>query len=519
MTFTPTAEQQAIVACARDTQDNIIIRAYAGCAKTTTLELIARALPDSTSGLFLAFNVKIKEELAKRMPENFTTMTLNGLGHRAWQAVVSSGRLVLDDRKIGAITSDACKKHGLIGKEAWAGLRELVGQAMNVGLVPAQFTFAKPVTPDTDDAWLALGDEPCDPSWIPIARAILTESIGQGMAGRICYADQIYLPVCFGGSFPGYPLVMVDESQDLSPMNHIMLRKTARKRLIVVGDDKQAIYAWRGADSQSMENIKKLRDQWTELPLHTTFRVPQIMVDRARDHAPGFTAGPNNRPGTITILPHNDQHMTFDLMDIEAGRSRGVPTWSWREVQAIANGGDIAVICRNNAPLLSMAFKLLRQRISVKMLGRDIGKTLVTLARKLMPLPGIPVGECVQLISNWMEHEIALASANQDDARMDRTTDRGEALLAVVDSGCANAGELVAALEALFARDEGQVTLSTGHKAKGLEWDTVVHLDSWRIPSKWAKSEEAKTQEMNLRYVIETRMKEHLVLAPKDKFL
>jgi hypothetical protein len=500
--FTPTPEQQAIVACARDTQDNIIIRAYAGCAKTTTLELIARALPESTSGLFLAFNVKIKEELAKRMPENFTTMTLNGLGHRAWQAVVSSGRLVLDDRKIGALTSEACRRHGIVGKEAWAGLRELVGQAMNVGLVPAQFTYAKPVTPDTDEAWLALGDESCDPSWVPIARGILTESIGQGMAGRICYADQIYLPVCFGGSFPGFPLVMVDESQDLSPMNHIMLRKTARKRLIVVGDDKQAIYAWRGADSQSMENIKKLRDQWTELPLHTTFRCPKIAVDRARDHAPGFTAGPHNRAGTISHMP------------LDSGK-----TWSWHDVTRIANGGDVAIICRNNAPLLSMAFKLLRQRVSVKMLGRDIGKTLVTLARKLMPLPGIPVGECVRLINEWMERETALASANQDDARMDRTTDRGEALLAVVDSGCANAGELVSALEALFARDEGQVTLSTGHKAKGLEWDTVVHLDSWRIPSKWAKSDEAKTQEMNLRYVIETRMKEHLVLAPKDKFL
>ena len=50
-------------------------------------------------------------------------------------------------------------------------------------------------------------------------------------------------------------------------------------------------------------------------------------------------------------------------------------------------GHDVAVLCRNNAPLLSMAFKLLRRGIGVKMLGRDIGKGLVPLAKKLFPNP------------------------------------------------------------------------------------------------------------------------------------
>lgn len=500
MTFIPTPEQEEILRIGRDTESNMIVRAYAGTGKTTTLELLSKVLPSTTNGLFLAFNVRIKEELAKRVAPNFAVMTLNGLGHRAW-AAVSQGRLILDDKKIGVLTSAACKKYELRSKETWALLRDLVNSAMVNGLVPKDFTYAKTVVPDTYDNWRAFADDGCENNEIDIAREILTESIGQALAGRICFADQLYMPVCFGGSFPGYNLVMVDEAQDLSPLNHIMVRKTARKRLIVIGDERQAIYAWRGADHQSIENIKKLRPDWVELPLHTTFRCPQIAVQRAREHAPGFTAGPANLPGTITRLP-------------EKGNA-----WGWAEVAAISKSDDIAVICRNNAPLLSMAFKLLRQRIGVKMLGRDIGKGLVAQARKLLPLPNIPAAECSALIKNWMEKEMQFAGMNQDEVKMERIADKGECLLAVLDAQPANAGELIAMLEALFQRDDGQVTLSSGHRAKGLEWQTVVHLDPWRIPSKWAVSESAKLQEKNLLYVIETRMKEHLILATVDRFV
>lgn len=500
MTFTLTPEQEKILCIGRDTESNMIVRAYAGCAKTTTLELLSKALPSSTHGLFLAFNKKIAEELAKRVASNFAVMTLNGLGHRAW-AAVSQGRLVLDDKKIGVLTSAACKKYELRSKETWALLRDLAKGAMVNGLVPKDFNYAKTVLPDTYDTWRTFTDEECENNEIDIAREILTESIGQALSGRICFADQIYMPVCFGGSFPGYPLVMVDEAQDLSPMNHIMIRKTARKRLIVVGDEKQAIYGWRGADHQSIENIKKLRTDWVELPLHTTFRCPRVAVQRAAAHAPGFTAGPANQEGTIIRLPQKGD------------------TWGWADVQAISKSDDIAVICRNNAPLLSMAFKLLRQRIGVKMLGRDIGKGLVAQARKLLPLPNIPAAECGALIKNWMEKEMQFAGMNQDEAKMERVADKGECLLAVLDAQPTNAGELIAMLEALFQRDDGQVTLSSGHRAKGLEWDTVVHLDPWRIPSKWAVSESARLQEKNLLYVIETRMKANLVLATVDRFV
>ena len=56
MNFTPTPEQKNIVTLAEDGK-NLIINAFAGASKTTTLSLIAHALSDlGLIGMYLAFN-------------------------------------------------------------------------------------------------------------------------------------------------------------------------------------------------------------------------------------------------------------------------------------------------------------------------------------------------------------------------------------------------------------------------------------------------------------------------------
>jgi superfamily I DNA/RNA helicase len=58
----------------------------------------------------------------------------------------------------------------------------------------------------------------------------------------------------------------------------------------------------------------------------------------------------------------------------------------------------------------------------------------------------------------------------------------------------------IAHAERLFS-SEGPIELLSGHKAKGLEWNDVFHLDPWRIPSKFAKGKEQKEQELKLPWV------------------
>ena len=60
-------------------------------------------------------------------------------------------------------------------------------------------------------------------------------------------------------------------------------------------------------------------------------------------------------------------------------------------------------------------------------------------------------------------------------------------------------GTAIAYAEHLFAQ-RGTIRLLTGHKAKGLEFPTVFHLDPWLC-----RDEE---QDLNLRYVIQTRAME-----------
>src|SRR5882724_7289319 len=104
-----TDEQQAIVAAAAKGA-NTMVSAYAGCAKTTTLEAIASAMPTKPS-LAVAFNVKIKKELERRFPQHFEVKTLNGLGHSAWSKTIGK-RLTLDEKKLGKLITQQAKETG-----------------------------------------------------------------------------------------------------------------------------------------------------------------------------------------------------------------------------------------------------------------------------------------------------------------------------------------------------------------------------------------------------------------------
>lgn len=511
--ISPTDEQEAIIS-ATSRPDSLMIRAYAGAAKTTTLQLAAPRV--KSPALALAFNKKIAEELKPRLPSQFVVRTLNGLGHLAWcRTIVASQSIKLDDRKLGKLVTEVSKaRRAELSGSQWDQLRQLASGAMQAGLIPNN-EGPNPLVLDTPEIWKEIASS----IWIDrddielltdLAREVLVESIKLARQGIISFDDQVYCPVVLGGGWPQFPVLFVDEAQDLSPLNHAMIRLASRAdaKLVVVGDPRQAIYAFRGADSKSMDTLSELRADWTRLPLATTFRCPKSIVARQQSHAPGFRAWHSNIEGRVEVF--------------ESGEGKG---WDWYKLRAIQDG-PIAVLCRNNAPLMSLAFKLIRRGIGPVMLGRDIGKGLVGLTKKLSPRDETSAESVMAALRDWQDREESLARANQaPDSKLDSIVDRAECIRAVLEgSDCRTAGELRAMLERLFARTGGQVTLSSIHRAKGLEWPVVLHLDPWRIPSKAAKAaakrgdERALEQEWNLKYVCETRTKDVLVLANLEDF-
>lgn len=461
----PTPEQDHITTLIRTTKSNIIIRALAGTGKTTTLELIERASPEKPI-LCLAFNKKIAEEMAKRFATTTTVRTFNGLGHRIWGKACSAN-LKLDPKKSQALfKSEVDQLPKSAQAEAWGCYMEVINAvalAKSIGYVPkGVFPNAKRlVTTEAFHAWL---EERPSALAVELIDSVLTRSIKTAYEGLIDFNDQIYMPALFGGTFPRFPHVMVDEGQDLSPVNHAMLDKLARGRITVVGDPKQSIYAFRGALTGGMSQLQRTF-QMTECPLTVSFRCPRKVVEYARGWVPEFKWVKDG--GSVSVV----NGMGLDV--------KGLPE-------------QAAIICRNNAPLFAAAIHLLSSGRSVSVAGSDIGPRVLATFRKLGP-EDLKRPQVYDRIEEWRAEKLAKNSKTAQDIAdcMRVFAAYGQTL-----------GQAIATAEHIFAQ-KGSIKLLTGHKAKGLEFESVYHLDPWLIGQ--------HEQDQNLHYVISTRSMDRLV--------
>lgn len=482
-TLHATDEQEAIIDYALGKPENLLINALAGAAKTSTLQFLCKYLPIAPT-LSVAFNKRIADAMTKALPGHVRCATMNSVGHRVWGHAVGK-RLTLDTKKNYNLVRERIEALPRREKEeAWdifSDITKAISRAKLSGYVPPGQAGAKSVI--SSDTFYGNLDEVPDTWFIALVDGCLKEGIRQAYAGLIDFDDQIYMPTLFGGSFPQHPRVLVDEVQDLSPLNHAMVHKLVGPDawLAAVGDPWQSIYAFRGADTASMG---KLRDHFKmhEMTLSVSFRCAQSIVENAHWRVP---------------------HMKW-------------PEWAKRgNVETLSEWGtdhlpnDCAIICRNNAPLLSCALALLKAGRGVHLVGSDLGPGLVRALKKLgdVSLTQEKVYEAIDL---WEQDKLRKSRAPET------VVDKAECLRVFAGFG-ANLGEAIAYCESLFAA-KGPVQLLSGHKAKGLEWNTVYHLDPQRIPSPWAKEGEALEQELNVRYVIETRAKESLYFVRLEDF-
>lgn len=470
MTFTPTPEQQAIVTAASTTKDNLLVSALAGAAKTSTLVLVAQALK-STQILCLAFNKRIAEEMKSRLPANCDAMTLNSLGHRAWAQYLNGRRLNLDTKKTYRIVGDLIEKLDAKDKEAaypiMADLMRNVDFGKACGYIPTGHYPQIKGLMDDAEFFAHLEEEPGRLEE-DLIRAATLQSLREAIDGTIDFGDQLLMPTLWPTIMPFYPLVLIDEAQDLSALNHAMLRKLAKKRLIAVGDPCQSIYGFRGAHQDSMSVLKKSFDM-RELHLTVSFRCPIAVVEAARWRAPAMQYPEWAKEGLV------EQVGSWEVTD--------VPT------------SETAIICRNNAPLFSMAIKLLRDGRYPELVGNDLGKSLIKMLKRLGP-PSMAQREVLAAIDDWKQTKLIKAR------NPDRVHDQAACLRVFAEEG-SNLQEAIDYADRIMSV-AGPVKLMTGHKSKGLEFETVLILDRDLINLK-------EDQEKNLLYVMQTRAKERLV--------
>jgi DNA helicase-2/ATP-dependent DNA helicase PcrA len=475
-----TPEQDAILEFAASCPDNGMVQAYAGTGKTTILEEIGIAagpnLPLDAEGKsiqYLVFNAKNAKEAVERMPEYMDCRTINSLGHRGWMKGQGMLRLTLEADKTRIIykrmiADEKSKAEVARMWEIYGEVTQGVAMAKSVGYVPAeQFTaMARPLC--GKGAFHSHLDEIPEDDTSDYIDAVLIKSIHQSYSGLIDFNDQVYMPALFGGTFDGYPLTLVDEYQDLSPVNHALLERCVKGRIVGVGDRYQNIYGFRGAKAAGMDDAIKHYNM-TVLPLSVSFRCPSAIVRHVHWHVPEFKW--HKEGGNVEL--------TGDTLHSDR----------------ITDGSTI--ICRNNAPLLAAAFKLLATGRSVTVVGVDIGPKLVGIMRKLGP-ESLTREQVYVQIDNWLEQKLERESKTAPDmaecmrvfAALGRTL--GQALIYAED---------------IFRR-RGPITLTTGHKSKGLEYDAVFHIDPHLTRGR--PDRPATDQDRNLDYVISTRSKDLL---------
>jgi hypothetical protein len=238
----------------------------------------------------------------------------------------------------------------------------------------------------------------------------------------------------------------------------------------------------------------------TRLPLSYTFRCPKAVVAEANAYAPELEAAPTNIEGEVLRATLPEFWKTF------------IPEISPSD----------AILCRNTAPLVELAFQLIRKGIGCKVEGRDIGAQLAKFVKRFKSARTLD--QLVDAVLVYQEKEVAKLLEKEQNEVADRLNDRCETVLVLVDAVRSTPGYraslngLQQYIDDLFGDtkedDEGKpiLTLSTVHKAKGREWPTVFILGANRyMPSPFARQDWQQGQEDNLIYVAITRAQERLV--------
>lgn len=475
-----------------DVQGHLVIRARAGCGKTTILIEGVKRAPERAI-LICAFSKIIQLELEHSIGSgypNIKAQTLHSVGFGCVRRFRDGIKVEFGDTRANKLTNEVCGPGApdavkrLVSRLHTKG-REITPHAKEFGdLTELAILFEC----EPDEQWVASG---FNLEYVEVHALKAMELAANIQSGEtIDGSDMIFLPVRNGWLTKQYDMVAVDEAQDMTPAQLEIALGVLKPggRMAIIGDDRQAIFAFRGADSESLDRLKAELNA-SELGLNTTYRCGHEIVHLAAELVPDFMAGENNPTGEVLDLHPN-------------------------KLVATAGPGDF-ILSRVNAPLVKTAMKLLRSGKRARVAGRDIGKGLVNLVRKLR---ATSVPDFLRRTEAWGERttsrlEVQLSKAAENRqatirGKIEEVNDQVEMLTSLAE-GAKNVTEIQERIESLFEDDglgiAGTITCSSVHKAKGLEANRVFVLaDTLRD---WNK------EELNITYVAYTRAKDTLFLV------
>jgi len=474
----PTQEQIKIYEEIENTENHVVINAGAGTGKTTTIVSASQRI--NCSAAFLAFNKSIATELAERLPSNVEAKTFHAFG---FAAIRNAGlRTKVNNRKCHYIVQE------LLGKDCYtAPITKLVSLVKGSMIDGKDVASIRKLIDEYNISFESYREEEQAIQAIP---SILT--LCKTQTYHIDFDDMIWLPLVNNYPLPHYDMVFVDEAQDFNEMQReLIVRVVNGGRCIIVGDRNQAIYGFRGADSNSISRfIDRLTVESerniTELPLSISWRCPKSVVVEANRYVSEFTCPDEAIDGAVFV-----------------------------NAQFNPQAQDM-VLCRYNAPLVGAFYDLISEGKSAYILGRDMTKGLIKAVQKITKNNHMGVDEFKQLFLQDFEFNYAKLMNNNKQNQAFALEDKKDCIMIFVEKAT-TVGGIIEEIKRVFdGNDVGEIMLSTVHKAKGLEANRVFIAKPDLMPHPCAKSEWELEQEMNIKYVALTRAKKELVFVQID---
>jgi hypothetical protein len=467
------------------TGQSLRITAAAGSGKTSTLEYLAANSLDRKI-LYIAFNKTVQVEAEARFPRNVTAKTAHSLAHaqfgralqhrlgnqgrvspqQASRILGQSGPFVVApearDEKDGGITHQAIVlSPAAMASLALATMRRYMRSAAE-RVEPRHFS-----APEGTEHAPGL---PALRTRIVELAQLAWEDVSSPDGVLRCEHD-VYLKL-WAMSRPRlskWDVLMIDEAQDTDPLLAHVIAEQPHAQIVVVGDEAQSIYGWRGAT-----------DFITKFPAQHTVELAQ-----------SFRFGPAVADEANVWLDHVGTRM----------RVLGSPAKRSTVVTGQLSDPD-AILCRSNAGALAAVMKCIAERRPVALVGGAAELERFVKAAEVLQQGRATTHPDLLAFNSWPEV--------QDYVETEEGADLAVWVKLVDKHGTV---ALLNAIASTVDEPRADVVVSTAHKAKGRQWPRVQIWSDFREPKidkQTGLREKIIREEAMLAYVAVTRAEDVL---------
>lgn len=331
-----------------------------------------------------------------------------------------------------------------------------------------------------------------------------------------------------------YRWFTVDEYQDITPVQNHLLRAWLGERqdICVVGDPKQTIYSFAGAQVASLDEFAARWPQATKVRLDRCYRCSPQIVATANSLGRSSMLPGDSGLGNLQLRSQQPKGPRADILACsdDLAEARTVVG----RIRSLIDSGvatrEIAVLMRTNAASAPLEVALADAHIPYSLQGGErffsrpeVREAVVRMrgaAASTAAVGGDLVG-AVRAVLRAMSWEVdrPVGGGIAAQERWESLAAIGELAVELAGAGATGIGDVVAELERRaelsLAPSAAGVTLATLHSAKGLEWDHVfiVGVAEGLLPISYANTPARVAEEQRLLYVGITRARRGLVLS------